>query len=56
MHDIRSELVDGASKNILRNEFKYQYQNDEEYFGIGALAYEDLNVADKPNMSIYFLI
>ncbi len=47
VHDIRSELVDGANKNILRNEFKYQYQNDEEYFGIGALAYEDLNVADR---------
>ena len=32
---------------MLKNEIKYQYQDDEEYFGLIATAYEDLNKTDR---------
>jgi len=46
VHDIETELVDN-DQNILKNEIKYQKQNDEEYFGFLATAYEDLNKTDR---------
>ena len=46
VHDINTELADG-DKQILKNELKYQYQNNEEYFGLVASAYEDLNKTDR---------
>ena len=46
VHDIDTELAN-SDKQILKNEFKYQYQNDVEYFGLTASAYEDLNKIDR---------
>ncbi len=46
VHDINSELVD-SEKNILKNELKYQYQDDETYFGLIASAFEDLSKTDN---------
>ncbi len=46
VHDINSELAK-SDKQILKNELKYQYQDDEEYFGLMASAYEDLNKIDR---------
>ena len=46
VHDINTKLAD-SDKNILKNQFKYQYQNNEEYFGLVASAYEDLDKTDR---------
>ena len=46
VHDVKSELVE-SEKHILRNELKYQYQDEEEYFGLIATAYEDMNKTDR---------
>ncbi len=46
VHDIKTELVE-KDQNILKNELKYQYQNNEEYFGLMATAYEDINKVDR---------
>tara|TARA_Y100001936_G_C16067777_1_gene668394 strand:- start:506 stop:2548 length:2043 start_codon:yes stop_codon:yes gene_type:complete len=48
-HDIKSELVD-KDKQILKNEIKLQYQDESEYFGLTASAFEDLK---KPGRSRY---
>ena len=45
VHDIKTDLVE--KEQVLKNEIKYQYQDDEEYFGLIATAYEDLNIADR---------
>jgi len=45
-HDIKTELVE-SDQDILKNELKYQYQDNEEYFGLTATAYEDLNKIDR---------
>ena len=42
VHDIKTDLVE-KDQDVLKNEIKYQYQNDDEYFGLVATAYEDLN-------------
>ncbi len=49
VHDIKSELV-GNDKQILKNEIKIQYQDESEYFGLTASAFEDLK---KPGRSRY---
>tara|TARA_B100000029_G_scaffold441355_1_gene459121 strand:- start:1856 stop:4204 length:2349 start_codon:yes stop_codon:yes gene_type:complete len=46
VHDINTKLVE-SDKQILKNELKYQYQSNEEYFGLVASAYEDLNKTDR---------
>ena len=46
VHDIQTELVDNE-QSILTNEIKYQFQNDREYFGLIASAFENLSVADN---------
>ena len=46
VHDIKTELVE-SDQDILKNELKYQYQDNEEYFGLTATAYEDLNKIDR---------
>ena len=40
VHDIDTELV-SSDQDILTNEVKFQYQDNEEYFGLMATAYED---------------
>ena len=46
VHDIKTDLVE-KEQDVLKNEIKYQYQDDEEYFGLIATAYEDLNKTDR---------
>jgi len=46
VHDIKTELVE-SDQDVLKNELKYQYQDNEEYFGLTATAYEDLNKIDR---------
>ena len=46
VHDIDTELV-SSDQDILTNEVKFQYQDNEEYFGLMATAYEDLNKIDN---------
>ena len=46
VHDVNTELVD-SDKQILKNEIKYQYQDENEYFGLIASAFEDLNKTDR---------
>ncbi len=46
VHDVKSELID-SDKHVLRNELKYQFQDEEEYFGLMATAYEDLDKTDR---------
>jgi len=46
VHDVNTKLVE-SDKHILKNELRYQYQNDEEYFGLVASAYQDLNKTDR---------
>ena len=46
VHDVNTALVE-SEKNILKNELKYQYQNEDEYFGLIASAYQDLSKTDR---------
>tara|TARA_Y100000590_G_scaffold457362_1_gene609838 strand:- start:12321 stop:14669 length:2349 start_codon:yes stop_codon:yes gene_type:complete len=46
VHDVNSQLAE-SNKHILKNELKYQYQNNEEYFGLMASAYEDMDKTDR---------
>ena len=46
VHDINSELVKNDTQ-ILKNEIKYNYQDENEYFGLMASSYEDINKDDR---------
>ena len=46
VHDIDTALVE-KDKNIVTNDIKYEFQNDNSYLGISAAMYENLTASDS---------
>jgi LPS-assembly protein len=46
VHDIDTELVK-ADQNILKNEINYEFQNENNFLGVSASAFEDITKKDR---------